>query len=265
MAERTKLGELRDFPESWRTGEGWRQFGRDFEVGGRRPEHLHEDSQLLYAASGVMLVMSEGVPRILAPFQALWIPAGVPHSITFLSDTQMRNLYFPVERSRAAGLPDRIRTLAVTPLVRELMAALFSRAFPAETLDLMSTLTLRLVAESPELGTALAMPRDPAMARVLTGILHDRVWERPVGEVAAALHLTPKTFSRHFQRELGMSYRDWLVRARLSVSLDALARGLSVKAAAAGAGYSDAVTYGTAFRRLFGMTPGEVRGRLLGE
>ena len=65
--------------------EGWRWFSRDFVLGQKRPEHRHADAQLLYAMRGVMLVKSGTVRRIITPNQALWIPAGTPHAIHFLS------------------------------------------------------------------------------------------------------------------------------------------------------------------------------------
>lgn len=68
-----------------------------------------------------MLVKSGTVRRIITPNQALWIPAGTPHAIHFLSETAMRTLYF-------AKAPERmrvLRTLSITPLIRELTGTLF--------------------------------------------------------------------------------------------------------------------------------------------
>ena len=46
-----------------------------------------------------MLVKSGTVRRIITPNQALWIPAGTPHAIHFLSETAMRTLYLQKRRS----------------------------------------------------------------------------------------------------------------------------------------------------------------------
>lgn len=77
---------------------------RDFVLGQKRPEHRHADAQLLYAMRGVMLVKSGTVRRIITPNQALWIPAGTPHAIHFLSETAMRTLYFTKAPERMRGV-----------------------------------------------------------------------------------------------------------------------------------------------------------------
>ena len=76
----------------------WVVFARNSEAGHSRPEHVHDVAQLLYAESGVMLLVSDGIPRLVPPHQALWIPAGIPHSLTFITETRLRTLYFPAER-----------------------------------------------------------------------------------------------------------------------------------------------------------------------
>jgi hypothetical protein len=58
----------------------WVVFARNSEAGHSRPEHVHDVAQLLYAESGVMLLVSGGIPR-LVPSGALdsgWRPA-FPH------------------------------------------------------------------------------------------------------------------------------------------------------------------------------------------
>ena len=83
-----------------------------------------------------MLVKSGTGRRIITPNQALWIPAGTPHAIHFLSKTAMRTLYF-------AKAPERmrvLRTLSITPLIRELMGTLFLKNLSTKTNGLMTPL-----------------------------------------------------------------------------------------------------------------------------
>ena len=143
---------------------GWREFARDFVPGMNRPEHCHREAQLLYAQKGVMLVRTPDCVRLIAPFQALWIPAGVRHSISFLADTEMRSLYFSDDAlRRLKHLNDRVRVLAATPLIRELFSAFFSKDVPPATALLMTNLMLRLVSDAEELGAALPMADDDVL------------------------------------------------------------------------------------------------------
>ena len=45
----------------------WVVFARNSEAGHSRPEHVHDVAQLLYAESGVMLLVSDGIPRLVPP------------------------------------------------------------------------------------------------------------------------------------------------------------------------------------------------------
>ena len=246
--------------EKTNTESGWRQFSQDYDVGGKRAEHFHDDSQLLYANRGVMLVTTQGRQRIIAPFQALWIPAGVPHAIRFLTDTCMRSLYFDAEAACFGDLKNNVRVVAMSSLLRELIAAVFAKESDKKTADLMSALVLRLIEKCQDLSVTIPMTEEPELLRLLTEILAKRSWNLSLTQAAAKMNLTPKTFSRHFRRNVSMTYREWLVRAKLLTALDLLAQHHTIKQTAFALGYGDSATFIAAFRRLFGVTPGNVAG-----
>lgn len=155
--------------------EGWRWFSRDFVLGQKRPEHRHADAQLLYAMRGVMLVKSGTVRRIITPNQALWIPAGTPHAIHFLSETAMRTLYFTKAPERMRVL----RTLSITPLIRELTGTLFLKNLSTKTNGLMPALILQLVQEAPVTPADLALPAETGLRRTAEMILSKGLWNTP--------------------------------------------------------------------------------------
>ena len=64
---------------------------------------------------------------------------------------------------------------------------------------------------------------------------------------------------RLFQRETGLSFRNWRQRMRLLSSLALLEAGDSVTDAALGCGYDSTSAYIAAFKQLFGATPGELK------
>ena len=181
-----------------------------------------------------MLVKSGTVRRIITPNQALWIPAGTPHAIHFLSETAMRTLYF-------AKAPERMRVLL--------------KNLSTKTNGLMTALILQLVQEAPVTPADLALPTETGLRRTAEMILSKGLWNTPLEQFAAALNMTPVTFSRHFQTDTGMTFRDWRHRARLTLSMELLAQGLTVKQTALRLGFSDPCVFTAAFRRLFGATP----------
>ena len=80
--------------------------------------HSHEFHQLEYAVEGVAEVETATARYLLPPRQALWIPAGVEHSST-LTHVKAVSVFFHPAMDLPAG--DRVRILAVAPLLREMI------------------------------------------------------------------------------------------------------------------------------------------------
>lgn len=74
---------------------------------------------------------------------------------------------------------------------------------------------------------------------------------------AAFAGMSVRTLSRQVQAETGLTFRNWRLQHVLLVSLGQLARETSVEEAALTAGYQNTSAFISAFRQVFGMTPGE--------
>ena len=92
---------------------------KDFASGSRFLPHVHERAQLIYATVGAMRVSTDDGMWMVPPQRALWMPAGVRHSIVMLSDLTMRTLY--LREDAAPFMPGVCRVLPVSPLLRELI------------------------------------------------------------------------------------------------------------------------------------------------
>lgn len=189
-----------------------------------------------------MLAATRQGRRIIAPYQALWIPAGIEHSITFLSATKMRSLYFDKSEHKDIFESKSIKVFAATALIRELIAALFQHQFPGAKQE-MRCLLLLLVQETKAFNTDVLMPEEEPLRSALNDLLHHRAWSTSAQELANKLNVTPRTFTRHFIRATGMSFRDWKHRMRLIFALEKIANGFPVKSAAILAGYGDASAF----------------------
>ncbi|TJZ65821.1 helix-turn-helix transcriptional regulator [Chitiniphilus eburneus] len=81
-----------------------------------------------------------------------------------------------------------------------------------------------------------------------------------LGDIAAELGLSVSALQRQFRAAFGCTVFDYLRRRRLEEARVALARGgVSVTEAALQAGYGSPANFATAFRRLFGLSPGSLR------
>ncbi|MGE0154510.1 MAG: bifunctional DNA-binding transcriptional regulator/O6-methylguanine-DNA methyltransferase Ada [Reyranellaceae bacterium] len=86
----------------------------------------------------------------------------------------------------------------------------------------------------------------------------------PLSQVAAALKLSPSALTRLFQRELGISPRDYLAQAKRGRFRAALRNGEDIAAATFGAGYGSSSRVYEGERAGLGMTPATYRKGGLG-
>src|SRR5215467_6615181 len=92
---------------------------KDFAAAHHIAPHVHERAQLIFASHGAMLVSTREGTWAVPPQRAVWMPAGVQHEIRMAGDVAMRTLY--VRADAAARLTPKVRVLAVSPLLRELI------------------------------------------------------------------------------------------------------------------------------------------------
>jgi hypothetical protein len=74
--------------------------GNDYPAGHFHPAHQHRRSQLLFAEWGTMLVQAADGAWMVPTHQGIWIPAGVTHSITMLSQVAKKRLSGKRSRGR---------------------------------------------------------------------------------------------------------------------------------------------------------------------
>src|SRR5690349_14546154 len=66
---------------------------KDFASGFEVLPHSHQRAQLIFATAGTMRVSTNESMWMVPPQRAVWMPAGVRHSILMLSELSMRTLY----------------------------------------------------------------------------------------------------------------------------------------------------------------------------
>ncbi|MGE0400778.1 MAG: GlxA family transcriptional regulator [Kofleriaceae bacterium] len=82
-----------------------------------------------------------------------------------------------------------------------------------------------------------------------------------VDELAHAVALSPRTFSRRFLDATGNTARDYIQRVRVEAAKRALEAGDAVATVADRVGYGDAAAFRKLFSRVAGLTPAEYRAR----
>jgi AraC-like DNA-binding protein/quercetin dioxygenase-like cupin family protein len=230
--------------------------------------HFHDVHEIEYACRGMVEVETEAGHYLLPPHQAAWIPAGLHHKTTLHAGVQTLAVIFAPSLVPVAG--DRVRIIAVSALLREMM--LYSQRWPisrtesgAEPDSFFPTLGY-VVAEAldDEMPLHLPVPADPvaAAAADYTRAHLDHV---TVNDVTRAVGVSERTLRRIFRAHLGMSWRSYLLRARVLRSMAMLAQSdRTVLEVSIAVGFDDAGAFARSFARHCGESPSAYKRRISG-
>ncbi|PJJ20287.1 AraC-like DNA-binding protein [Janthinobacterium sp. 67] len=223
---------------------------------GEQAPHRHRKGQLLYATRGVIHCEVDSGVWIVPPQCAVWIPGGLMHSAQGVGEAACYCLF--VEPAMAPALPAVCCTVAVSPLLRELIAK--AAGFP--TLAALHGAQERLVltlldelAAAPVEDLHLPMPRDPRLRRLAALLLAQPGDKSTLAEWAGRIGMSERSMTRQSLEELGMSVGRWRRQLHVILALQRLAQGHSVKAVALELGYENTSGFVTMFRKAVGKPP----------
>lgn len=222
--------------------------------------HEHRRAQLLYAATGTMLVETDHGAWTVPGERAVLIPPGTRHQVRML-DVETNSLY--VDPAVVTWWPDECRVVEVGPLLRELLRAA-SDIDPRDALSERDGAVLELVLHEAsrlrEVPLHIPIPRAAPFTELCRRYLADPdlavgnvVWARDAG-------MSERTFSRRFREDVGMSPGAWRLRARLLSAVPML-RHQNVSEVAGRLGYATPAAFSYAFTRAFRSPPSSLRTR----
>lgn len=215
------------------------------------PLHTHPTGQLALSVGGLVGLQLESGYWSIPALCAIWVPPGVPH--TGVLGLDGRSVYFHVGPSQLEGFPDEVVRMMLNPMAVEMVL------FAARGLD------RRRPEASRRLPPHFApLPRSPRLQAIAMEFASFEKAEWTMEDWAAFAGMSVRTLSRQVQAETGLTFRNWRLQHVLLVSLGQLARETSVEEAALTAGYQNTSAFISAFRQVFGMTPGEYRRTLQG-
>lgn len=217
--------------------------------------HQHPWGQLSYAIEGVLQVETADGCFLAPPERAVWVPAGLQHSIHNIGPAQMRSLYV---QAGTPGLPARCLVLDIAPLLRELVLAVcglperYAEDGPAGRLV---AVTLDQLAVAPPAALDLPLPTDARLRKLCAALQAEPADPRTWAQWGEAVGLSERSLVRLFQSQTGLTPGAWRRRLRLLLALGPLAAGTKVAAVAAECGYASPSAFITAFSAEFGLTP----------
>lgn len=220
------------------------------------PLHHHSRAQLLYASKGVAIVTTMAGRWMVPGEHAVWIPAGVKHSVEILGNVTMRSLY--IAPDVVSDVPDYLHVVGMTELMRCLIVDATSVAElpqPGSRDELVIELILHDLPHLPERKFGLPFPADTRLANLCRAFLAHPTPHATIDDWAKKLAMSRRSFTRHFQRETGLSLSMWRQQACLFAALPRLADGEAVTTVALDLGYESVPAFTTMFRRVLGSSP----------
>ncbi len=220
------------------------------------PRHVHKRGQLLYAATGVITVITDEGSWVVPPRRAVWLPAGVSHEVRMSGVVSTRSAY--VSQAAAARLPGHCRVIEVSLLLHALLleAVDLPVEYALEGRDgRVMALLLDEIATMPALALSTPLPRDPRLARLCRALITAPALEVDIDAMAHKAGMSRRSFTRLFRLQTGMSFSAWRQQACLLAALTRMGNGESITAVAIELGYSSASAFTAAFRRVLGAPP----------
>lgn len=220
-------------------------------------EHAHQWHQLIYASEGVMWVHTAEGEWVVPPNRAVWVPAGVVHSIEMSGTVLVQTLY--VHPSVKAALPKQCSAVNVSPLMKELILYTISLGALDRTKPLMARLMAFLFDQLqalPTMALQLPLPFDERARQVVSWLRTHPEDNGSIKKLARRVCTSVRTLERVFQKETGMTIGKWRVQLRLLQALRLLANRRSITKVALDVGYDSTSAFIAAFKRIFGTTPG---------
>jgi AraC-like DNA-binding protein/quercetin dioxygenase-like cupin family protein len=229
--------------------------------------HSHAWAQLVFSTEGVLHVQAADSTYIVPPSRAVWVAPDVEHTTGAIEEAQLHTLYLS-----PALLPgpdwQQCRVIEVTPLLRELARQLDhqsnhqSDAAPEpERERLLSELIVNEMRHARTMTLGVALPQDPRLRRLCEAMLAKPGLHASLEDWAASSGASPRTVSRLFRQQLGVSFAQWRSQVLLAHALSMAARRKSMKLIAAELGYASASAFTAMVTRTMGMPPSQFFAR----
>ena len=233
-------------------------FSHDYAHGDSEPWHQHDCAQLLHSLTGVVRVDTASGCWVPPPGRGVWLPAGTQHALRITGNVAARTLFIdPLAR---ADLPATCQIVQISPLLRELILTsltLPESYAPGSRDERVYELILDEIRLMPVLPFHLPSRKAKRCAISASRFEWPREKAGAARRAAGIVGMSERTLNRHFQQQTGLSYGEWVRRARLLEALVRLAQGQPVLRVALDLGYGSHSAFTAMFRRVMGLSPSD--------
>jgi AraC-like DNA-binding protein len=219
-------------------------------------EHSHPTHELLWTERGASSATVGSRIWAITPSVGLWVPAGIRHSGWTPVGVTLRAAQFSFTAApsiSAEPVAVEMSTLLVLLLDRLTVDGLDPASRAATEVMVLDVLA------PAQHEVSLRVPVSPLLAPIVAAIRTDPADSTTLVQWAARLGVSTRTITRMFHAETGVGFSRWIATARAQHAIELLAQGEAIDEVAYCVGYRSASAFGTAFRRVTGMSPGRFR------
>jgi AraC-like DNA-binding protein len=230
--------------------------------------HHHPWPQLTFSTTGLIRMGTQSGTYIVPPSRAVWVPAGVEHSITVVEDAELRTVYLRIADDAWAPCWQQCLVLEMSELLRALALALDTtpdgaRPSTDNALRQREALLWPLLCDelqrAPQVRMGVPLPHaehgDKRLRALCEAVLQAPARRATLADWAREAGASERTMARLFRDELGTSWQQWRQQALLAHALPLLARGMPVGHVAAVSGYASDSAFTAMFRAALGRSP----------
>lgn len=219
------------------------------------PVHQHRQGQLVLALNGGVICEVPNSIWMVPPKCAVWVPGQMPHSMRLTSNAQICNLFV---QPNAAQMPQECCTLAISPLVRELILHIADQETDYEAdspVGRKAVVLLEELLSSPVEHLHLPTSTEPRMHKMAEMLSENPADRRTLGDWGRELAMSERSLARLVQQETGLSFGRWRQQLHLIVAMHQLASGHPVQRVADHLGYESVAGFISMFKKAYGKPP----------
>jgi AraC-like DNA-binding protein len=217
--------------------------------------HSHRKGQLILSLHGAVSCEVQNALWLVPPRHAVWIPGNIPHRCRITQNARTCFLFIEPD---AAAMPENCCTIAITPLVRELILYLAEQE-PTYSVDgktaRLAAVLLEQIPDAPVEELHLPVSDHPKIRQITDALFKDPGDRATLPQWAARLATSERSLARLVKSATGMSFGRWRQQVHLMIALSQLAEGKSVQDVAGTLGYDSVSAFIIMFRKALGKSP----------
>jgi len=222
-----------------------------------QPVHHHRKGQLVLALHGSVTCEVPQALWMVPPQHAVWIPGGLPHSNRATDNARICFLFIEPD---AARMPAHCCTLAISPLVRELVLHLAAQGVGSEgsagSAARVVDLLLELLVAAPVQQLHLPISDHPKIRHMADALGRDPSDRTSLAQWGERLAMSERSLARLVAHETGLTFGRWRQQLHILIALRQLSEGATVQQVAGNLGYDSVTAFITMFKKALGQPPG---------